>query len=131
MYKRQVVAAAAEHHTLLEINSSSLHSASMRLHAKENYRIMLDLCKHYKASVIIDSDAHIEADVGNHKLAWELICETGFPEELIVNGSLDRLLPYIPRLKAVSYTHLVPIDFPSILIVLILAAIPLLVKYIA
>ena len=94
-----VVAAAAEHHTLLELNSSSLHSASMRLHAKENYRIMLDLCKHYKASVIIDSDAHIEADVGNHKLAWELICETGFPEELIVNGSLDRLLPYIPRLK--------------------------------
>lgn len=94
-----VVAAAAEHHTLLELNSSSLHPASTRIHAKENYRVMLELCKQYKASVIIDSDAHIEADVGNHKLAWELICETGFPEELIVNGSLDRLLPYIPRLK--------------------------------
>lgn len=94
-----ITAAAAEHHTLLEVNSSSLHPKSPRMGARENYLTMLEYCKRYHTSIVISSDAHIEADVGNHKLAWELINETGFPEELIVNGSLDRLLPFIPRLK--------------------------------
>lgn len=62
-----LVAAAAEHHTLLEVNSSSLHPLNPRENARENYRIMLELCKRYRTSVIIDSDAHIEADVGNHR----------------------------------------------------------------
>lgn len=95
-----LVAAAAEHHTLLEVNSSSLHPLNPRENARENYRIMLELCKRYRTSVIIDSDAHIEADVGNHRQALELIKEVDFPEELIVNSSLERLLPYIPKLKA-------------------------------
>ena len=95
-----LVAAAAEHHTLLEVNSSSLHPLNPRENARENYRTMLELCKRYRTSVIIDSDAHIEADVGNHRQALELIKEVDFPEELIVNSSLERLLPYIPKLKA-------------------------------
>lgn len=94
-----ITAAAAEHHTLLEVNSSSLHPKSPRMGARENYLTMLEYCKRYHTSIVINSDAHVEADVGNHKLAWELINETGFPEELIVNGSLERLLPFIPRLK--------------------------------
>ena len=95
-----LVSAAAENHTLLELNSSSLHPLSARINAAENYRIMLELCKRYHASVIIDSDAHIEADVGNHTRAWELINEMNFPEELIVNSSFEKLLPYIPKLEA-------------------------------
>jgi len=95
-----LVSAAAENHTLLELNSSSLHPLSARINAAENYRIMLELCKRYHASVIIDSDAHIEADVGNHTRAWELIHEMDFPEELIVNSSFEKLLPYIPKLEA-------------------------------
>lgn len=95
-----LVAAAAEHNTLLEVNSSSLHPLNPRKNARENYLTMLELCKRYRTSVIIDSDAHIEADVGNHRQALELIKEVNFPEELIVNSSLERLLPYIPKLKA-------------------------------
>ncbi len=95
-----LVSAAAENHTLLELNSSSLHPLSARMNAAENYRIMLELCKRYKASIIIDSDAHTEADVGNHERALELIEELNFPEELIVNTSLNKLIPYIPKLEA-------------------------------
>lgn len=94
-----LVSAAADHRTLLELNSSSLHPSNPRINARENYRTMLELCKRYKTSIIIDSDAHIESDVGNHAFAWEVVRETGFPEELIVNSSLDRLLPYIPKLE--------------------------------
>lgn len=95
-----LVSAAAENHTLLEINSSSLHPLSARLNAEENYRTMLERCKRYGASIIIDSDAHTEADVGNHERAWTLIKEVEFPEELIVNSSIKKLLPYIPKLEA-------------------------------
>ncbi|HBG13007.1 MAG TPA: phosphatase [Clostridium sp.] len=95
-----LVSAAAENHTLLELNSSSLHPLSARMNAGENYRTMLELCKRYQASIIIDSDAHTEADVGNHERALELIKEVNFPEELIVNSSLNKLLPYIPKLEA-------------------------------
>ena len=38
-----LVSAAAENHTLLEVNSSSLHPLSARINAAENYRTMLEL----------------------------------------------------------------------------------------
>jgi len=95
-----LVSAAADNHTLLELNSSSLHPLSVRENAWENYRVMLELCRHYRACIVINSDAHIEADVGNHVRAWELIKEVGFPEDLIVNSSMERLIPYIPKLEA-------------------------------
>lgn len=94
-----IAAAAAENHTLLEVNNSSLHPLSGRQNARENYRILLEYCKRYRTSVILDSDAHMETDVGNHSRVWELIRELDFPEELIVNSSMDRLLPYIPKLR--------------------------------
>lgn len=96
-----LTAAAAEHHKLLEVNSSSLHPLSARTGAREKYYTMLELCKQYKTHIIINSDAHIEADVANHERAWELIREVNFPPELIVNSDPERLLPYLPRLEGI------------------------------
>lgn len=96
-----LVAAAAEHHKLLEVNSSSLHPKTTRQGARENYLTMLELCKRYRTSVVIDSDAHIERDVGNHARAWELLREIDFPEELIVNDSLEKLRAFIPAVEEV------------------------------
>lgn len=94
-----VVTAAAKYHKLIEVNSSSLHPKSTRQNARENYRSLLDLCRRYEVSIVINSDAHVEGDVGNHARAWELTRELAFPEELIVNSSIERILPYIPKLE--------------------------------
>ncbi len=94
-----LVAAAAEHHKLLEVNSSSLHPLSPRKGAWEHYLEMLDLCKHYHVSIIIGSDAHCEIDVGNHVQALALLKEANFPEELVINTSIQKLIPYIPVLQ--------------------------------
>lgn len=94
-----IVSAAKEHHTLLEVNASSLHPLSPRPGARENYKIILGLCRKYKTPVIINSDAHIEADIGNHSRALELLMELNFPEELVVNTSIHKLLPYVPALR--------------------------------
>ena len=95
-----LAAAAFENHTLLEVNASSLHPNSVRGNAKEKYVTLLERCKHYKTNIILNSDAHVEADVGNHIRAWDLIEEVNFPKELIVNDSIDKLLPFIPKLEA-------------------------------
>lgn len=84
---------------LLEINSSSLHPKSPRVNSRENYIKMLSICRRLEVPVILGSDAHVAADVGNHEMALKLLEELDFPEELVVNTSLDKLLPYIPKLK--------------------------------
>ena len=80
-----VVQAAKEHHVLLELNNSSYRPGASRLFSRETTLHMLDLCKTCGVSVILNSDAHIDLDVGNHTLAWQILQEAAFPEELIVN----------------------------------------------
>lgn len=94
-----LVAAAAQHHKLLEVNSSSLHPLSTRKGAKEHYLEMLALCVRYQTPIIIGSDAHCEADAGNHQRAWSLLEEIDFPRELIINTHVEKLIPYIPALS--------------------------------
>lgn len=96
-----LVAAASEHHKLLEVNNSSLNPMSFRPGARDNYLKMLELCKRYRTSIIMDSDAHCEADVGNHSYAQALLKEVDFPEDLVANTSLERLASYIPKLAGI------------------------------
>ena len=95
------MAAAGEHHKLLEVNNSSLNPLSFRVGARDNYIKMLELCRHYGTSIIINSDAHCEADAGNHGFAHALLEEVDFPQELIVNTSLDRLCGFLPKAAAI------------------------------
>ena len=81
--------AAARNHKLLEVNNTSLNPLGARKGAKDNYKELLAACIRYGTS-IIDSDAHCEADVGNHSLAHAFLEEMHFPEELIVNTSLEK-----------------------------------------
>lgn len=94
-----LVCGAKEHHVLLEINSSSLHPACNRKDCRANDITMLEYCKKYQVPVILDSDAHCEADVGNHVRACSLLEEIGFPQELVVNDSLKKAAAFIPALK--------------------------------
>lgn len=99
-----LVCAAKEEHVLLEVNSSSLHPECHRIHARENYITMLELCRRYQTPVIIDSDAHCEVDVANHQRAIALLEEIGFPKELVVNSSIEKAAEYIPCLRQPIYT---------------------------
>lgn len=93
-----LAAAAKEHHVLLEVNNSSFNPLSSRKGAATSYRVMLERCMHYQTPIIINSDAHVASDVGRHDAAWKLIEEMNFPEELIMNTSEEKLIPYIPSL---------------------------------
>ena len=94
-----LVCGAKEHKVLLEVNNNSLNPRCVRQGARENYLTMLDYCKKYQVPIIPDSDAHCEVDVANHSLAHAFLQEIDFPEELVVNRSLEVAAEYIPFLK--------------------------------
>ena len=90
LYFEPLVKAAKEHHTLLEINSSSMKPCRNKPIARVNNLEILRLCKQYEVPVILGSDAHISFDIANYEYALPLVAETQFPEELIMNTSIDK-----------------------------------------
>lgn len=90
---------AKETGTLLEVNNSSMRADNRRENAEENIRVMLEYCKKYRTPVTTGSDSHIDLDAGKLNLAEKILEECGFPEELVVTASLEKLKPYINRYK--------------------------------
>lgn len=100
----KLVLGAKEHHVLLEMNSSSFHPGASRVGARENYLEMLAYCRKYQVPIIVNSDAHCCVDVGNHARAFALLEEIDFPEELVVNSSIEKAAEFIPALRQEIYT---------------------------
>lgn len=92
-----IVLAAKEHHTLLEINNSSLRPCRKKMDARDNNLEILRLCKRYEVPVILGSDAHISFDIATYDYALQLVGETEFPEELIMNTSVEKFKTYLNR----------------------------------
>lgn len=90
-----IVQAAKEHHTLLEINNSSLRPSRHKVEARPNNLEILRLCKQYEVPVILGSDAHISFDIATYNFALELVNEAEFPEELIINTDVKKFKDYL------------------------------------
>lgn len=90
-----LVIAARDAHTLLEINSHSLHPARHKTTARPNNIELLRLCRKYDMPVILGSDAHISFQIADYSNVLPLIDETDFPQELILNDKPDQLLDFI------------------------------------
>jgi len=76
---------------LVEINGSSF---SVRTGSEKNCMEIARLCKKYEVPIVVNSDAHIEFAVGNVSESLAMLDEIGFPEELVVNSSRERLDTY-------------------------------------
>ncbi|RDU23862.1 phosphatase [Anaerosacchariphilus polymeriproducens] len=91
-----LVETAKEQNVLLEVNNSSIGHTD-RKGAKEHILQMLKLCKEKNVSVVIGSDAHADTSVGNHGAAFALMKEVEFPEELVVNRSVNVLKSFLHK----------------------------------
>lgn len=80
---------AAKYKTLLEVNNNSLNPAGSRVGADKNVREMLTYCRKLHVPVIMNSDAHVFSDVGRRDFSTPVMEEMAFPEELIVNRSVE------------------------------------------
>jgi len=90
---------AAENHVLIELNEASVRPDSYRKNARKNAVKLLSACKKYGTRIIISSDAHAASNVMQHTNAIRLLEELRFPEELIVNSSVDRLMELLSMRK--------------------------------
>lgn len=85
----KVVYTARDYKTLLEVNNNSLNPAGARVGADKNIREMLRLCKQLRVPVVMNSDSHVFCDVARRDFSTPVIEELDFPEELIVNRSVE------------------------------------------
>ena len=90
-----LVLASGESRTLLEINNSSLIPVRGKASARANNVEILRLCRRHGVPVILGSDAHISFSIADYRYLWELLDETDFPQELVMNDKPDEFLAYI------------------------------------
>lgn len=92
-----LVKGAKEYGKVLELNNHSLVPGGSRVDARPRDLVMLNLCKKYGVPVIMDTDSHMDIQIGEFDLARELLEEVDFPEELLVNRCKEALKGHTNR----------------------------------
>ena len=83
-----IVRTAKEEKVLLEVNNASLNPKNARQNGQKNVATLLKTCMKYNCPVILGSDAHFSAAIGDFKDVFQILREVDFPEALIVNADL-------------------------------------------
>ena len=92
-----LVQGAKEYGKVLELNNHSMDPDCNRQNAVENDTVMLNLCKKYQVPVVMDSDAHFDLLIGEFDRARDLLEKLDFPDELVLNRSVDAIRKYVNR----------------------------------
>lgn len=88
--------------TALELNNSSLSPTTSRKGGWQNAAQMLKACKAIGTRVMVGSDSHIFYDVGNFDNALALLRECDFPEELVINASVETFEQFMQEKKPIA-----------------------------
>ena len=89
--------ACAECGVMIELNNASLAPDGYRGNAAPRDRELLSLCRKKGVYVSVGSDSHGAARVGDFACALALLEETGFPEELVANTSVEKFLSVLKK----------------------------------
>lgn len=89
---REVAAEAARLGKIIEINNNSIN---IRKGGPERVRAVAEACAEQGARVSISSDAHFDEMLGDVDKALAILDEIGFPEELVINRSLEAFEAYL------------------------------------
>ena len=86
----EVIGFARDHHKLIEINEHTLEEPSRRHHGVCSR--IAERCAELGCGIAVSTDAHIYPGIGKFPHANALLEEIHFPQELIMNRSLDVFL---------------------------------------
>ena len=92
---QEIVKAAKETNTLIEINNSSLNPNNSRAGGEKIVLNILEECKKRNVSIVLGSDAHYHTYIGNFDNAITLLEKCDFPEELVVYTSITKLKNFL------------------------------------
>lgn len=82
---RQLVEAAARNRVMIEVNEVSLSPGGYRGDTRDTMCTLLKLCAAHELPILLSSDSHGAAGVGEAPLAEKLVAELNYPRELIAN----------------------------------------------
>lgn len=91
-----VIPAVAEKGIVVEINVSYLKRSKP---SAENYVDIVRLCKKHQVRLAITTDSHSIYTMGDFDLGIKMLEEAGYPEELVINSSPERLRAYFQERK--------------------------------
>lgn len=91
----ELVRAAVDTGTMLEVNDSSLRPTAFRENADRNMFTLLNTARRLGARLIVSSDAHFHEDVGNFAMALSLLERQDIPETMVANTSVTRLMSWL------------------------------------
>ncbi|MGO5076861.1 phosphatase [Oscillospiraceae bacterium LCP25S3_E10] len=89
---QKVIPVFAKNGKLVEINNNTFKS---RKDSMKNCVKIAELCKKFGARIIVNSDAHFSTAVGVFDDALAILKEIDFPQELIVNSSVESFKAYL------------------------------------
>ena len=92
--------AAAAEHVLIEMNNSSHDPHGSRPGSDRLARDLLAACRRHGAHILLGSDAHIDADVGEHGYTHAILEEIRFPAALALNDDPARLKAWLTERHA-------------------------------
>lgn len=81
----RLVQAAVQYRVILEVNEASLAPGGYRGNSEPIMRGLLSLCLEYRHPILLSSDSHGSAHLGEVPFAEKLVRELNYPEELILN----------------------------------------------
>ena len=90
-----LVKACSETGTAIEMNNASLTPGGYRGDATARDRELLRLCRRYGVPVTLGSDSHGAAHIGDFTYALKLVEEENFPQELILNTSVEKFTAHL------------------------------------
>lgn len=90
-----LVQAAKDCCVALEINNASLRKPFLRPGCVENYETMVPLCMEYGVPIIVNTDSHDPAQVGDFSYAAALLERIGVDEAILLNQNLEKLKAFL------------------------------------
>lgn len=104
-----VVKAAKENDVFLEINNSSFTNNRPGRKNSYNYcKKIVEEAKKQELILVLGTDSHFSADVGNFELTRKIIEDVQFPSELILNSSEELIEEFLKRRAAKREKIIIP-----------------------
>lgn len=93
---------------VVELNTLFLGEEGYYKHAK----MLMEECKKQQCPICVNSDAHVATQVGEFSTAFALLSSIDFPQELIINKSVERLQRYIESFSRLRESRIAKQNLP-------------------
>ncbi len=98
----RAIKAFAKNKKIVEVNNSSPVS---RPGSSEQCIKIIKLCKHYNVPVVVSSDSHFAANIGNFEWSLAVLKQLKYPKELILNADHKTFAKVINKKSGGKFTE--------------------------